>query len=461
MMRSFDIISPATNEVVAHRDYADADTIEKTLAKATTAFEAWRRTSLAQRAEICLKMIQHFQDNIEIVAEEITMQMGRPIQYAPFEIKGGMKERAEYMVKIAADTLADQKVSDLSGFERFIRKEPLGTILVLAPWNYPYLTSVNAIIPALMAGNTVILKHATQTALCAERYVEAFQAAGLPDGVFGILHLKHDQVAAILKDNRIAYTAFTGSTEGGKAVQKAIGTRFISSGLELGGKDPAYVCSDADLGSSIENLVDGSFFNSGQSCCGIERIYVHEDVFDAFVDGFVEITRKYVLDDPMKRTTTLGPMVRVKNAQAVVDQIERAVANGATALIARDDFPKMPLPYLAPQVLIHVDHTMDIMQEETFGPVVGIMPVKSDEEAVRLMNDSKYGLTASIWTKDMERALRIGDQVQTGTWFMNRCDYLDPELAWTGVKDSGKGCTLSSRGYDHVTRPKSFHLKLK
>ncbi len=461
MMSSFDIISPSTNEILAHRDYSDGNAIEKALAKATAAFKEWRRTSLAQRAEICLKMIQHFQNNIELFSEEITMQMGRPIQYSPFEIKGGLRERAEYMIKIAADTLADQKVSELNGFERFIKREPLGTILVLAPWNYPYLTSVNTIIPALMAGNTVILKHATQTALCAERYLEAFQAAGLPDGVFEILHLDHDQVSEIIKDKRIAYTAFTGSTEGGKAIQKAIGTRFISSGLELGGKDPAYVCSDSDLGNSIKNLVDGSFFNSGQSCCGIERIYVQEDVFDEFVDGFVKLTKNYILDDPMNNATTLGPMVRIKNAQSVIDQIESAVANGAVELIDRDDFPIMPLPYLAPQVLINVDHMMDIMKEETFGPVVGIMPVKSDEQAVKLMNDSRYGLTASIWTNDLERALRIGDHVETGTWFMNRCDYLDPELAWTGVKDSGKGCTLSSLGYNQVTRPKSFHLKLK
>jgi acyl-CoA reductase-like NAD-dependent aldehyde dehydrogenase len=460
-MSSFDIISPSTNEILAHRDYADSNAIEKTLAKATSVFHEWRQTSLEHRAEVCMNMIQYFQNNIELFSKEITMQMGRPIKYSPLEIKSGFKERAEYMINIAADSLADRKVSVVDGFERFIRKQALGSILVLAPWNYPYLTSVNAIIPALMAGNTVILKHATQTALCAERYLEAFQAAGLPDGVFQILHLDHNQVTQIINDERIAYTAFTGSVEGGKAIQKAVGTRFISSGLELGGKDPAYVCSDADLGSSVENLVDGSFFNSGQSCCGIERIYVQEDVFDEFVDGFVDLTKKYILGDPLNNATTLGPMVRIKNAQLVIDQIESAIANGAKELINRDDFPMLPLPFLAPQVLINVNNDMDIMQEETFGPVVGIMPVQSDEQAVKLMNDSRYGLTASIWTSDMNKALHIGNKVETGTWFMNRCDYLDPELAWTGVKDSGKGCTLSSLGYDYVTRPKSFHLKLK
>ena len=460
-MSSFDIINPSTNEILAHRDYADSNAIEKTLAKATSIFKEWRHTSIEHRAEICLNMVQYFQNNIELFSKEITLQMGRPIKYSPLEIKSGFKERAEYMINIAADSLADRKVSAVDGFERFIRKEALGTVLVLAPWNYPYLTSVNAIIPALMAGNTVILKHATQTALCAERYLEAFQAAGLPDGVFQILHLDHNQVAQIINDERIAYTAFTGSVEGGKAIQKAVGTRFISSGLELGGKDPAYVCSDADLGSSIENLVDGSFFNSGQSCCGIERIYVQEDVFDEFVDGFVDLTKKYILGDPLNNATTLGPMVRIKNARLVIDQIESAIANGAKELINRDDFPMLPLPFLAPQVLINVNNDMDIMKEETFGPVIGIMPVQSDEQAVKLMNDSRYGLTASIWTNDMNKALQIGNNVETGTWFMNRCDYLDPELAWTGVKDSGKGCTLSSLGYDYVTRPKSFHLKLK
>jgi acyl-CoA reductase-like NAD-dependent aldehyde dehydrogenase len=334
-------------------------------------------------------------------------------------------------------------------------------VLVLAPWNYPYLTSVNVIIPAIMAGNTVILKHAQQTPLCAERYAAAFEYAGIPEGVFQYLHLNHEQVRILIGDSRIAHVAFTGSVEGGKAVQQAVNHRFISAGLELGGKDPAYVRSDANLEYAVENLVDGAYFNSGQSCCGIERIYVHETMFKAFVDGFVDLTRQYKLGNPLDPSTTLGPMVRPQAAEFAQKQVRDAIAKGAEALIETEGFPghRNNTPYMAPQVLINVDHGMEIMREESFAPVVGIMSVKDDQEAIRLMNDSRYGLTASIWTRDKEAALRIGNRIETGTCFMNRCDYLDPALAWTGVKDSGKGCTLSTLGYESLTRPKSFHFK--
>jgi acyl-CoA reductase-like NAD-dependent aldehyde dehydrogenase len=363
------------------------------------------------------------------------------------------------MASLAEEALADIQVTP---GRRFIRREPLGVVLVVAPWNYPWLTSVNAVVPALLAGNSVILKMAQQTPLVAERYAEAFAAAGLPAGVFQYLHMDHDQTARVIRDERIAFVAFTGSVEGGHAVQRAAAERFIATGLELGGKDPAYVRSDADLASAVENLVDGSYFNSGQSCCGIERIYVHRDLYKPFVDGFVELTRQYRLGNPLDKQTTLGPMVKAQAAELVRAHVKDAVGKGAKALIDPKSFPadKDGTPYVAPQVLIDVDHRMQVMTEETFGPVVGIMAVGNDEDAIRLMNDSRYGLTASIWTKDAEAALRIGDQVETGTWFMNRCDYLDPALAWTGVKDSGRGCTLSRLGIEAFTRPKSFHLKL-
>jgi acyl-CoA reductase-like NAD-dependent aldehyde dehydrogenase len=332
---------------------------------------------------------------------------------------------------------------------------------VLAPWNYPWLTSVNAIVPALLAGNSVLLKMAQQTPLVAERYAEAFAAAGLPSGVFQFLHLSHAATAKVIADARIAFVAFTGSVEGGHAVQRAAAERFIATGLELGGKDPAYVRADAPLAATVENLVDGAFFNSGQSCCGVERIYVQRSLYKPFVDGFVELTKKYRLGNPLEAQTTLGPMVRTEAADAVRTQIREALGKGARALIDAKSFPadKDGTPYLAPQVLIDVDHRMQVMSEESFGPVIGIMAVDSDEQAIALMNDSRYGLTASIWTKDADAAVRIGEQVETGTWFMNRCDYLDPALAWTGVKDSGRGCTLSRLGLEAFTRPKSFHLK--
>jgi len=312
-------------------------------------------------------------------------------------------------------------------------------------------------VPALLAGNSVILKMATQTPLVAERYAEAFAAAGLPAGVFQFLHLGHDATARVIGDPRIAFVAFTGSVEGGHAVQRAAAGRFIATGLELGGKDPAYVRADADLPGAIENLVDGSYFNSGQSCCGVERIYVDQKIFKPFVDGFVSLTRQYKLGNPLDAKTTLGPMVRASAADQVRAQVSAALAKGAKALLRLPD--REGTPYLPPEVLIDVDHRMEVMTEETFGPVVGIMPVEGDEAAVQLMNDSRYGLTASIWTRDAQAAEKIGAEIETGTCFMNRCDYLDPALAWTGVKDSGRGCTLSRLGLEAFTRPKSFHFR--
>lgn len=459
-MRSFQIISPVDGSVYAERTYADAKTISDALRKAEDAFKSWKKTSMSHRIEVCEKVVDYFIENSEIWAMELTMQMGRPIRYAPFEITKGFVERANFMIGIAEESLASVEIPHKAGFQRFIKKVPLGTILVLAPWNYPFLTSVNAIIPAIMAGNTVILKHADQTALCAERYMEAFRYAGLPEGVFQYLHMDHAHVPTVIRDPSIAYVAFTGSVEGGAAIQEAIGSRFIAAGLELGGKDPAYVCEDADLKTTIENLVDGAFFNSGQSCCAVERIYVHENVYDEFVLHFVNQARQFRLGDPREKETTLGPMVRKRNAEKALKQIEQAEKMGARKHIQFSEYADLGLPFMAPQVLTEVTHQMDIMREESFAPVVGIMPVKSDQEAVQLMNDSKYGLTASIWTRDKEKAIAIGDQVETGTWFMNRCDYLDPELAWTGVKQSGRGVTLSALGYQYLTRPKSYHLKL-
>jgi acyl-CoA reductase-like NAD-dependent aldehyde dehydrogenase len=346
---------------------------------------------------------------------------------------------------------------------RHIARDPLGLVFVIAPWNYPFLTSVNAVIPALAAGNVVLLKHSHQTPLVAERYAEAAKAAGLPAGVFQILHADHADSARIVGDARVDHVCFTGSVEGGKAIQRAIGERFIGAGLELGGKDPAYVRADANLAHAIENLVDGAFFNSGQSCCGIERIYVHESLYAKFVEGFVDLTKTYKLGNPADKATNLGPMVRASAAEFVRGQIAEAVKQGAKSLVDPKHFPadKPGTPYLAPHVLVDVTHKMRVMTEESFGPVIGIMKVASDDEAVALMNDSEYGLTAAIWTSDADAAARIGARVETGTVFMNRCDYLDPGLAWTGVKNTGRGATLSTLGYEHLTRPKSFHLRTK
>ena len=456
-------ISPIDGSIYAEYELASAQDVEAALQRGADAQRNWKRVPVAERASICRRMVSLMVERADELATELTWQIGRPIAHTPFEIRRGFQERASYMIDIAPAVLADVGVEPREGFQRFIRREPLGVVLVLAPWNYPYLTSVNAVIPAILAGNSVILKMAQQTPLVSERYAEAFAEAGLPRGVFQYLHASHDHVAQMVGDRRVAFVSFTGSVAGGHAVQQAASKRFISANLELGGKDPAYVRADAPLEATIENLVDGAYFNAGQSCCAVERIYVHRDVYREFVDGFVALTRQYRLGNPLNRDTTLGPMVRTSAAAFVRDQIKEAEQQGARSLIDPRAFPAdvVGTPYLAPQVLVNTDHRMRVMTEETFGPVVGLMEVKDDDEAVGLMNDSRYGLTASIWTSDVEAAIRIGDRVETGTWFLNRCDYLDPALAWTGVKDSGRGCSLSQLGYNALTRPKSFHLRLK
>jgi len=460
MTKTQKTITPVDGSVYVERPLAAEDEVAQAIARARSRQAEWRRVPIAERVTLLSKFVDAMVSMKQEIAEEITWQMGRPISHSPGEV-GGFEERGRYMIEVAARALADVHVGEKPGFNRFIRREPLGVVFVVAPWNYPFLTSVNAVVPALMAGNTVLIKSSSQTPLVAERYSQAAEMAGFPAGLLQHLHLGHDGVSRVIADPAIDYVAFTGSVEGGRAVHRAAADKFIACGLELGGKDPAYVRPDAKLDHAIETLVDGSFFNSGQSCCGIERIYVHQEVYDKFVEGFVELTRKYKLGNPTEPGTNLGPMVRTSAAEFVRKQIADAVAAGAKTLIDLKEFPndKPGSPYMAPQVLVDVDHSMDVMAEESFGPVIGIMKVASDEEAIKLMNDSQYGLTAAVFTADADAALEIGDQIDTGTWFMNRCDYLDPALAWVGVKDSGRGCTLSTMGYEHVTRPKSFHLK--
>jgi acyl-CoA reductase-like NAD-dependent aldehyde dehydrogenase len=392
---------------------------------------------------------------------ELAWQMGRPVRYGAGELRG-FEERARHMIGLAAEALAPIEPAPKSGFIRRVTREPLGVVLVIAPWNYPYLTAVNSVIPALLAGNTVILKHATQTLLVGERFAEAFRRAGLPAGVFQNLVLDHAQTERMITSGRVHQVNFTGSVAGGRAMERAAAGRFLGLGLELGGKDPAYVRRDADLAHAVDNLVDGSYFNSGQSCCGIERIYVHGAVLDEFVERFAALAHGYVLGNPLEPATTLGPMVRPAAAEFVRAQVAEAIAGGARALLDPQRFPadRPGTAYLAPQALVDVDHSMTVMRDESFGPVVGIMRVRDDDEAVALMNDSPYGLTASVWTQDVDVAGAIGARVDTGTFFMNRCDYLDPALAWTGVKDTGRGATLSRVGFETLTRPKSFHLRL-
>jgi acyl-CoA reductase-like NAD-dependent aldehyde dehydrogenase len=461
MTETLKTISPVDGRVYVERVLESAAGIGRALDLARRAQVSWAALPLTARSEILAKAVDAFVAKTNEIAAEITWQMGRPIRYAPGEVRG-FEERARYMLNAAPEALAPIQPGEKTGFSRQIKRVPLGVVAVIAPWNYPYLTAVNAVMPALIAGNAVVLKHSHQTPLCAERFLEAFVSAGVPAGVFQYLHLSHADTARLMADSRVASISFTGSVSGGRAVVAATAAGFATAGLELGGKDPAYVRADADLAHAIETLTDGAFFNSGQSCCGIKRIYVAASRFREFVDGTVDLTRKYRLGSPLDPETTIGPVVRAAAADAVRSQVRAAVAQGARQLIDEKLFAagSAGTPYLAPQVLIDVNHSMAIMREETFGPAVGIMSVSSDEEALRLMNDSEFGLTAAIFSADASRAEILGDSLETGTVFLNRCDYLDPALAWTGVKNSGRGCTLSRVGFEQLTRPKSYHFRI-
>ncbi|MGK2923046.1 MAG: aldehyde dehydrogenase family protein [Methyloceanibacter sp.] len=458
MSESLKVISPIDGSVYAERPIASGSAIDAALSAARAALPQWKATPVAERGRYMLAFLDALLAMNDDMTVELAWQMGRPVRYGGE--KGGIEERTRAVVALAEEALKPYYPPEKDGFRRYITREPLGIVLALAPWNYPYLTSINAIVPALLAGNAVILKHAAQTLLVGERFAEAFKRAGLPKGLFHNLVMSHEQTEKLIGSGRVDHINFTGSVAGGRTVERAAGGTFASLGLELGGKDPAYVRADAKLDHAIENLVDGSFYNSGQSCCGVERIYVDARIYDDFVEGFADLTRKYVVGNPLEQATTLGPMVRGAAADAVRSQIEEAKRKGATALInMKVDGDRSGSPYLAPEVLIGVNHQMEVMREESFGPVVGIMKVRDEEEAVTLMNDSPYGLTASIWTRDMDRAAELGNQIETGTVFMNRCDYLDPYLAWTGVKDTGRGVSLSKYGFEALTQPKSFHLR--
>jgi acyl-CoA reductase-like NAD-dependent aldehyde dehydrogenase len=453
-------ISPIDGSEYARRPLHSDVEVDDIIARARRAQRDWSRLPLAQRCGIVARFVDAMETLNPEIVPELAWEMGRPVRYGG-ELRS-LLERVNGMLSLAGRALAAEVVECGERIRRRISHEPVGLVLVIAPWNYPFLTAANTIIPALVAGNAVLLKHATQTLLAGERFAQAFQMAGLPDGLFQNLFLSHEQTARLLASGVVGHATFTGSVEGGRAIERAAAGSFTSLTLELGGKDPAYVRADADLSAAVESLVDGAFYNSGQSCCGIERIYVDEQVWQPFLDKFVDGVRQYRLGNPLDPDTSLGPMSSPRLAEQVRRQIAEAIHAGAEPHVEPQLFPadKPGSAYLMPQVLTAVHHGMDVMRNESFGPVVGLMPVRTDEEAVRLMNDSPYGLTASVWTSDVEASERLASELEVGTVFTNRCDYLDAALAWTGAKNSGRGASLGRYGYESVTRPKSFHLRM-
>lgn len=457
---TFTVLNPATGAPVVERPFAPPAEVDRVLDRAAAGRRSWAGRPLAERIQAVTAFVDAFLAGRAAAAEELTAQIGRPCRWAPGEV-GGFEQRARHMLSIAPEALADTTPAAVDGFERTIRHVPHGVVLVLSPWNYPLLTAVNAIVPALVAGNVVILKHSDQTPLCAERFTAAGAAAGLPPGVLQHVHASHPAVAGMVADDRVDHVCFTGSVGGGRAVQAAAAHRFIGVGLELGGKDAAYVRPDADLDFTCPNVLEGAFFNSGQSCCGLERLYVHDAVYDDVVARLAAGIADWSPGDPTDPTTAMGPVVRLRNAQSIRAQVDAALAAGARDLVAPATADDPTTAFVQPRVLIDVDHRMEVMREETFGPVLGVMRVRSDAEAIAHINDSAFGLTASIWSTDTEAAHRLAPALDVGTVFLNRCDYLDPALAWVGVKASGRGVTLSTLGFGALTRPQSLHFRLR
>ncbi|NUB44179.1 aldehyde dehydrogenase family protein [Fertoebacter nigrum] len=457
-MKPIELISPVDGSVYATRTPLSREAAVAVAARARAAQQGWAARPLDERIALVKAGVAALIAKKDVLVDELAWQMGRPVRFGG-EF-GGVNDRTNYMAEIAAETLAPHMVEDSERFTRYLARDPVGVVFIVAPWNYPYLTTINTLAPALIAGNTVVLKHASQTLLVGERLAEAFHAAGVPEDVFQNVVLDHATTEHLIGARAFNFVNFTGSVGGGQAMERAAAGTFTGLGLELGGKDPGYVRADADLDAAVDSLMDGAMYNAGQCCCGIERIYVHESLYDAFVEKSVAWVKGLALGNPFDAASTLGPMANARFAAVVRTQTAEAVAAGAQPLIDPALFPADDGgAYLAPQILVNVDHSMRVMMEESFGPVVGIMKVKDDAEAISLMNDSPYGLTCSIWTSDAEAAASIGAQIETGTVFMNRCDYLDPALCWTGCKDTGRGGSLSYLGFHAVTRPKSYHLK--
>jgi len=449
------IENPYDGSPVAELPFDDDASLAAKLAGATAAQRAWRDVAVAERVARVRAALGWFREHAEEVARDVTRQMGKPIVQARREVDG-LLERAEHMLAIAPGALAAEVLPPKPGFVRRIEKVPLGVVLDVAAWNYPLLIAVNVVVPALVAGNAVLVKHSRRTPLCGTHFERAF-AALEPRGLVAAVVLDHAATARLIADPRVGHVAFTGSVPGGREVQRAAAERFVEVGLELGGKDPAYVAEDADLAFVVPEIVDGACYNAGQSCCAIERAYVHKSRYDEFLERARAVLEGYVLGDPLDERTTLGPLADACAPAFLAAQVSDALAHGARLLYGGHAQAER---FFLPTLLADCPNAARVMREESFGPLLPVARVESDAEALARMNDSDLGLTASVWTASPSRAERLSRSLEAGTVYMNRCDFLDPALAWTGFKDSGRGVTLSRHGYDHLTRLKSLHFRV-
>jgi acyl-CoA reductase-like NAD-dependent aldehyde dehydrogenase len=459
-MATHTVDNPYSGEVACTVPFADEPTVHATLDRARGAARGFRASTVDDRIALCEKAIASMEGHADEIAQDITRMMGKPLQQSKSEI-AGMALRARHMMSIARASLADIILPVKEKFERRIVKEPLGVVLALPAWNYPLLTAVNGVIPAILAGNAVVLKHSPRSPLCGEHFARAFEAAGAPKGLVPAIYCDHPTTERMVGDPRVDHVLFTGSVFGGHRIQQAGANRFLHVGLELGGNDPAYVAADADLDRAVENIVDGACYNAGQSCCAVERIYVHRSLYAKFVERAEPLVRAYVMGDPTAQDTTLGPIAQPYHVGELEGLVLDAKTKGARVVCGGAKAQANGKGrFFEATLLADVPGSAQLLHKESFGPLVPIAPVDSDEEALAKMNDSQLGLTASVWTSDRDRAAMLARDLAFGTVYMNRCDALDPALPWTGVKDSGRGVTLSQLGFDALTRPKAIHFRL-
>lgn len=457
-MPTLTVDNPYTLETACTVELADEAAVNATLDRAVAASRTAAQTPIAARKELCERAVHAMESKADAIAADISRMMGKPLSQALGEVRG-MAGRARHMISIAEASLADITLPAVENFERRIAKVPLGVVFNLPAWNYPLLTAVNAVVPAILAGNAVIVKHSPRSPLVGEHFARAFAEAGAPANLVQALHCDHPTSERIVGDARVGYVVFTGSVHGGHRIQAAAAQSFVGVGLELGGNDPAYVAEDCDLAKTVENIVDGAIYNAGQSCCAVERVYVHRSVYAKFLELAEPLVNGYVLGDPFDAKTSLGPIAQPYHVAELAALVENATGAGAR-LIAGGKAREGQGRFFLPTLLADVPQTARLMREEAFGPILPVTPVDSEEEALAKMNDARLGLTASVWTRDSARAERMARALEFGTVYMNRCDALDPALPWTGVKDSGRGVSLSALGFDHLTRPKAIHFRL-
>ena len=448
--------NPATGSTIAELPQDDAQSIAARYRSARTAQPAWATAPLAVRLDTMRRFRSTLTDDIEHLAAVLTSETGKPISQSRNEIKG-LPARIDFFLAETENTIAARDVHSAGGVREQISHEPLGVIANISAWNYPYFVGGNVFVPALLTGNAVLYKPSEFAALTGLEIGKRMQACGVPGDVFSVV-IGDGTAGAELIKQPVDGVFFTGSYATGQRIARELGPRMVKLQLELGGKDPIYVREDVDVANAAASLADGAMYNTGQSCCSVERIYVHQTIYQDFVTAFAKEVAGFKRGDPAADDTYIGPLTRAPQIEVLERQVTDAVAKGAKLVLGG---ARLPLPgnWFAPTVLTQVDHSMDVMREESFGPIIGIQKVANDEEAVRLMNDTEYGLTAGVYTTNEQRATSILSQLRAGSVYWNCCDRVSPRLPWSGVGHSGVGLTLSTYGIEAFTRPKAWHLK--